>query len=206
MEFNERLIKLMDAKKVKNVDLMRQCEVTSGAVSQWRKGHTRPSDYHCLAKALDIDVEELKGYLLDGDNPDFDYKNDTVVVDTVNKWISIFQNRVPKFLTTTSNVNESIFKARKLLEDAEFNVTPFVIGKKRRLVLLNHNLWSIPSFNIYLERQDTTFVIDVYPIRRLGIIPVEPCNKFQEILYVKETEVDNIVSTVENHIHKWFND
>lgn len=209
MELSERLVRLMKQKKIKNTDLMRFCGVTSGAVSQWRKGYSKPTNYNCLAKAFEMDTEELKGYLLDGENLDFDYQKDSSIVDLINKWSLVLRKDIPKFLLSKSNVTNAIQAAKEKLNDAQpsgknFLVTPFARGKKNSLILLNSSLWCMPSFNVYLKDQDATFVIDIYPIKRLGVIPVLLDNKFQEILFVKETEVDNIVEMVEKHIQRWF--
>lgn len=209
MELSDRLVKLMKLKKIKNTDLMRFCGVSSGAVSQWRKGYSKPTNYDCLAKAFEMETEELKGYLLDGENLDFDYQKDPSIVDFINKWSLVLRKDIPKFLLSTSNVNKAIETAKEKLNDAQkseqnYQVTPFAKGKKNSLILLNSSLWCMPSFNVYIKDQDVTFVVDIYPLKRLGVIPVLLDNKFQEILFVKETEVDNIVEMVENHIQRWF--
>lgn len=66
MEYNDRLVLLMKQKEVKNKDLMQICNVTNGAISQWRSGLSKPKDLISLSRAFDMDPDELKMYLEDG--------------------------------------------------------------------------------------------------------------------------------------------
>ncbi len=63
MNYEDRLVKIMTDKGVKNKDLIRACKVSNGAISQWRHGLSRPKNIFCLAKALGVDSEKLKNYL-----------------------------------------------------------------------------------------------------------------------------------------------
>jgi hypothetical protein len=99
---------------------------------------------------------------------------------------------------------DAVVAAKQLLTINGINVFEAPMSKSGRLMVMNKVLWSMPSLIIYLPGESKSFYIDIYPEKRLGIIPVMPDNKCQEILFVKQTEVIDIVPLVRKHIVKWF--
>lgn len=192
--FANRLIYLMAKEKVKNKDLMEHCSVSNAAVSQWRSGGAKPKDFLALSKAFNKDPDELKNYLLYG----IEFQE-----PTEKSWFTQLSARFSVFFSSKENHKLMLGEARAKLQDIGFNVTPFVKGKNSRLLLMNRSMWASPTFNIYLPERDITFVIDIYSSKKLGI-PRNLDNKFQEFLFIKETEIDNIVEIVQNHIQRWF--
>lgn len=100
--------------------------------------------------------------------------------------------------------NDAVFIAKQLLEKKGYHVFEAPISDSSRLMVLNKSLWSMPGLIVYLPEKCKSFFIDIYPEKRLSIIPVLPDNKFSEILFVKQTEVINIPHLVQEHINKWF--
>jgi len=101
--------------------------------------------------------------------------------------------------------NDAIIAAKEILSRNGFNVIVAPTGKNAsRLVVLNKSIWSLPSLIVNIPEYEKSFYIDIYPEKRLLIIPVMPDNKFSEILYIKQNEVIDIVPITEAHIKKWF--
>jgi transcriptional regulator with XRE-family HTH domain len=192
--FSERLVFLMIKEKVKNKDLMESCSVSNAAVSQWRSGNSKPKDFTCLAKAFSKDPEELRKYLLNG----IEFEKDEEL-----KFLTKLKNRVLRYFPAKNDPKDITLTARKNLERGGFQVTPFVRGKSNSLFLTNFNMWAKPVLNVYLPDLDITFVIDIYAPKKLGVSR-NLDNKFQEFLFVKESDVENILEIVNNHIEKWF--
>jgi len=107
-------------------------------------------------------------------------------------------------ISNESKHNDSIIAAKHLLEMNGFNVIEAPASSAGRLMVLNKSLWSMPSLIIYLPKISQSFYIDLYPEKRLGIIPALPENKYKEILFVKQKEVIDVVAMVRDHIDKWF--
>ena len=192
--FSERLVYLMLKEKVKNKDIMKHCSVSNAAVSQWRSGGARPKDFTCLAKAFGKDPEELRNYLLNG----LEFEKDEEL-----KFLTKLKNRVLRFFPAKNDHKDVISTARKSLELEGYQVTPFARGKSNPLFLTNFSMWANPVLNVYLPDLDITFVIDIYAPKKLGVSR-NLDNKFQEFLFIKESDVENIVEIVNNHIEKWF--
>lgn len=101
--------------------------------------------------------------------------------------------------------DDAIFIAKELLTRNGYKVFEAPTGKNSsRLMVLNKSLWSMPSLIVNVPELNISFYIDIYPEKRLGFIPVLPENKFQEILFIKQTEVIDIVSITKEHVNKWF--
>lgn len=98
--------------------------------------------------------------------------------------------------------DDAIFIAKELLNKNGYQVFEAPKTKNAsRLMVLNKSLWSMPSLIVNIPARNFSFYIDIYPEKRLGFIPVLPENKFQEILFVKQTEVIDIVSITEKHVN-----
>jgi transcriptional regulator with XRE-family HTH domain len=65
-DYTLRLVQFLDAKEIRNKDIISNCGLSSGAPSQWRSGATKPSDLICLAKLGGCTPEALKSYLENG--------------------------------------------------------------------------------------------------------------------------------------------
>lgn len=120
---------------------------------------------------------------------------------------SNFWGVVKQFWSKVSKENEhenAVLMAKQLLLSKGFQVIEAPRSESGRLMVMNKSLWSMPSLIVHLPDKSKSFYIDIYPEKRLGIIPVLPDNKFAEILFVKQSEVIDILPMVNNHISKLF--
>lgn len=107
-------------------------------------------------------------------------------------------------ITSENKHSDAVVAAKQLLKLNEIDVFETPDSKSGRLMVMTKALWSLPSLVIYLPNKSKSFYIDIYPEKRFWIIQSLPDNKYPEILFVKQSEVIDIVPLVQKHIEKWF--
>lgn len=86
MQYHERLVSLMKKRNVRNKDIMAVCGVTNGAVSQWKRGDSKPKDLICLAEAFNTSPLKLKNYLESGIQIDDTKEASKIHMNDVVSW------------------------------------------------------------------------------------------------------------------------